>query len=55
MLELLEIDKIYNNNIIIDGVSGCGKTSFVYKIGNYLLKSKILVLSYTINNITYFQ
>jgi hypothetical protein len=50
MLELLEIDKIYNNNIIIDGVSGCGKTSFVYKIGNYLLKSKILVLSYTINN-----
>jgi hypothetical protein len=50
MIELLEIDKIYNNNIIIDGVSGCGKTSFVYKIGNYLLKSKILVLSYTINN-----
>jgi hypothetical protein len=50
MIELLEIDKIYNNNIIIDGVSGCGKTSFVYKIGNCLLKSKILVLSYTTNN-----
>ena len=50
MIELLEIDKIYNNNIIIDGVSGCGKTSFVYKIGNYLLKSKILVLSNTRNN-----
>ena len=50
MLELLEIDKIYNNNIIIDGVSGCGKTSFVYKIGNCLLKSKILVLSSTKNN-----
>jgi hypothetical protein len=48
MLEL-EIDKIYNN-MIIDGVSGCGKTSFIYKIGNYLLKSKILVLSNTKNN-----
>lgn len=41
---------IYNNNIIIDGVSGCGKTSLVFKIGNYLLKSKILVLTHTTNN-----
>lgn len=54
MCEQLDIHSLYSsnqlNNIIIDGVSGCGKTSLVFKIGNYLLKSNILVLTQTINN-----
>ena len=37
------------NNIIIDGVSGCGKTSLILKIGNNNLNLKILALTNTIN------
>jgi hypothetical protein len=49
----LNIDNIYaseqldNNNIIIDGVSGCGKTSLIFKIGDHFLNSKILALTNT--------
>jgi hypothetical protein len=49
MIEQLDID-IYNNNIIIDGVSGCGKTSLILKIGNHFINLKILALTNTTNN-----
>jgi len=49
-LHMIELDNINNNNIIIDGVPGCGKTSLIFKIANYYLNSKILALTNTINN-----
>jgi hypothetical protein len=45
----IDID-IYNKNIIIDGVSGCGKTSLIFKIGSHLLNSKILAFTDTTTN-----
>jgi hypothetical protein len=52
MIEQLDIHSLYanNNNIIIDGVSGCGKTSLILKIGNHFINLKILALTNTINN-----
>lgn len=49
---MIELNNIIdnNNNIIIDGVSGSGKTSLVFKIANYYSKLKILVLTNIINN-----
>jgi hypothetical protein len=47
---MIELDNIKNNNIIIDGVSGCGKTSLIFKIANYCLNSKILAFTNTTNN-----
>jgi len=38
-----------NTNIIIDGVSGCGKTSLILKISNHYVNLKILALTNTIN------
>ena len=38
-----------NINIIIDGVSGCGKTSLILKISNHYSNLKILALTNTIN------
>ena len=52
--EHLNILSLYGSeqvqNIIIDGVSGCGKTSLILKIGNHYLDLKILALTNTINN-----
>jgi hypothetical protein len=49
---MIELNNIINNNIIIDGVAGCGKTSLIFKIGNHFLDLKILALTNTntINN-----
>jgi hypothetical protein len=49
MNEHLNIQSLYAN-IIIDGVSGCGKTSLILKLGARLLNSKILALTNTTNN-----
>jgi hypothetical protein len=52
MIEQFDIIDIcsLNTNIIIDGVSGCGKTSLIFKISNYYSNLKILALTNTINN-----
>jgi hypothetical protein len=46
---MIELNNIIDNNIIIDGVAGCGKTSLILKIGNHYLDLKILALTNTIN------
>jgi hypothetical protein len=47
---MIDLHNIDNKNIIIDGVSGCGKTSLIFKIGNLFLNSKILAFTDTTNN-----
>ena len=44
---MIELNNIIDNNIIIDGVAGCGKTSLILKIGNHYLNLKILALTIT--------
>jgi hypothetical protein len=42
---MIDIENIKNNNIIIDGISGSGKSDFVFKLNNYFPKYKYLVLT----------